>query len=416
MGVANMKNENISRDHRSGIVLFAVMGIILITSLLAATLAVVSVRNVDMTASYKGTVDALFAADAGLQYVKYQIMRDLSNGSLALTNPVETVSYSATTGYSFRTVHMLEQTADPELYRVAITGVVRHSRAVVEALFKRGSFADLGLFADETLETKAYSGIYTYDSRVTHMPTPEDSLGGGLIGANGEMITYQDTLIDGSFTLGSDGAGQDGSWRESPVGGSIIYGEPAISVDRVDPDPLGIWSGDLAEEFDYYSYDINNSNGSASPPIPANGWVRISNQETNTLSAGNYYIDQITLNNSATLDIDASSGPVTIYLTGSFEAKEGSIINIKGAPTDLTIYCNATGPKATIILKHEGGFKGLIYAPASSVQIRNSGDFYGVAWARNIDIKNAGEVYVDFALTHKYPNNTIHYISWKEIR
>jgi hypothetical protein len=399
---------------KQGIVLFAVLTTVAALALLAGTISILAVTDIRMAARFKRTVDALYSADAGSQYVKACIQAELRAGTLGLDRNVETVCYTAPTGMTFDTVNQLRRTADTNVFFFQVTGRAHDARCDVEVAFKRGSVFDLGLFGDEEVDTKAFGGIYVYDSGETPAPTPADSIGGATLASNGDFLTYQDTYIDGSFDLGADPSGTPARWRETPSGGSIITGEPAIPVDRIDPDPLGAQGGDLANDFLFYSVGSNNNNANAVPPISApQNRVLLNNGSSMLLPSGNYYVSEITIRNGARLDVDTTSGPVNIYLTGKLEAKEGSIINVTGLPPDLRIYSNSDDP---INIKHEGAFSGLIYAPYAYIGIRNTGDFYGVAWGRSLETKNSGEIYIDISLRNAFPNNKVKLLSWKELR
>ena len=150
------------------------------------------------------------------------------------------------------------------------------------------------------------------------------------------------------------------------------------------------------------------------PPItlPQNR-VNIGNGSTIHLPAGNYYISDLILKNGASMTLDATTGPVTLYITGQLEAKEGSSINMTGNPPDLRIYSNSSDP---IILKNDGDFKGVVYAPLAPIEVKNSGDFYGICWGSSLELKNSGNIYVDVSAMRRYLTDQIILLSWKEIR
>ena len=207
----------------------------------------------------------------------------------------------------------------------------------------------------------------------------------------------------------------DGTWTETPSGGSIITGESALQIDRIDPDPLGAVGGPLAAQFVYYSNPANNDNGTADPPViraPQNR-LSLGSGDSCTLTAGNYYLSDVDLKNGSTLIIDDSAGPVNIYLTGAFNAGQGSQILVTATPSQFALFSNST---RSINLTNSSSVGGLIYAPYASVIINNSGDFYGSCWARNVEIKNAGNFYMDLALLRRFLDNSIKLLSWKEVR
>ncbi len=387
-----------STGPRDGIILFAVLASITALALLAGTIAIIATADIRMAAAFKRAADAFYNTEAGVQYVKSRIEADLAANAISLGAPTIAVYYPAPTGMTFDAVHQLTQTANTNVYYYTVTGFEPPARCTVEVTFRRSSLFELGLFGDEQFETKAYGSIYMYDSRETTNPVPSDSIGGAVLASNGDFITKQDSFIDGSFELGAAADGTQGTWTETPTGGSDITGEPAVPTERIDPDPLGAIWGDLAADFAYYS---NNCN------------VRIKNGDTAILPSGNYYINDLIIDAGCTLDIQATNAPVNIYLTGQFDAKNGSFINTSAQPTGLRIFSNSTDD---ITLFNSGDFYGMIYAPYADIEIKNSGDFYGTAWGDTLTIKNSGEVYVDAALMDAFPGNKIRILSWKEVR
>jgi len=403
-------------EGRRGVVLLAVLAAFTALALLAGVVATLSIADIRASAHFKRAIEAFYAADGGVQYVKSLIQADLAGGTLTLQNPIETVNYTAPANMSFDPVSRLVRTANTNVYYFSVTGREVTSKCTIEVTFRRASMFEMMLFGDEEVDLKAYGNVYSYDSSRISNPTPADSTGDALVAGNEVFFSHQDTLIDGSFMLGEDLSGNPGAWGETPTGGSIINGEAAVPSERINPDPLGADGGSLAADFLYYSDDANNDNSMASPPIvsPQNRILLKSQQcPTVVLSSGNYYVSSITLGNGTTLQIDSSSGPVNIYLMGPMEAKEGSSINFAGDPTDFSIFSISTGD---IILKHSGSFKGVLYAPYADVQVRNSGDFYGICWGGSIALKNSGDVYLDLAARRKVPSNSIIIVSWKEAR
>jgi len=402
------------RKGERGIVLVVVVLMFSALALLAGLVFVVATTDLRITAHFKRAADALYAAEAGVRYVCMRIEQELAAGTLTLTNPVETVNYAAPTGLTFETVTELSRIFPTDHYYFRTVGRALHSKNTLEATFRRASVFEMALFGDDSVDLKAYGNIYTFDSAVTPNPTSSDSCGGALVGSNGELATGQDTYIDGSFVLGEDAAGTPGSWKETPQGGSIISGEPAVPSEWIDPDPLGAIGGALAQEFIYYSVATSNDNWSAAPAItPPQNSIRLGNGETMTLSYGNYYVSEIVLNNGAQLDIDSASGPVKIYLTGKLEAKTGSTINFNGLAANFSIFSNSTAP---VTLKHNGSFRGLLYAPYADVTIMNTADLYGIVRGKTLSVKNSGDIYLDVSLMRKYPSNQILLLAWKDVR
>ncbi|MBN1827610.1 MAG: hypothetical protein JW884_00490, partial [Deltaproteobacteria bacterium] len=201
----------------------------------------------------------------------------------------------------------------------------------------------------------------------------------------------------------------------------IINGTPGIDIPRVNPDPLGALdpTSTLGQKFQDV---ITNNDNNTVPGLTGNTSIDLGNGETMTLTAGDYFLTDIVLRNGSILEIDATGGPVNIYLSGTLdtedgelEAKNGSQINNQSLPTDFYIYSNSS---QSIILKHGSDLSGMVYAPNAPVEIRNSGDVYGLVWGKTIDIKNSGQYFFDIAFKDKFTSNNydINVASWKDTR
>jgi hypothetical protein len=391
-------------------VLFAVMATLAGLTLLAGTVFTVIATDIGITGNYKTGSEAFYQADAGSAYVRDRIGRALAAGTLVLDGQNKVVNIPPAAGYTFDPVTNLLCMGNTNIYMFRVTGRRQSSQATLEVTVRRKPLLAFGVFGNELIDGKATGKFMSYDARLTPNPTPADSTGEVDIGSNEDVTTYSGTLVDGNLVLGQDTAGIQGLWN-APGQGQIVTGEAELQMDRIDPDPLGAVSGSLAAEF--AAVAVSNNNALASPPIPANGRVRLGNGDTLTLTSGNYYLAELDLGNGASLVIDATAGPVNIYLTGAADLKNGSSVNITGMPTDLSLYANSS---AGVRLFNNGDFKGTVYAPLATVEIKNTGNFYGLAWGRVADIKNSGEIYVDMNTVYKRISNEIKLVNWKDVR
>jgi hypothetical protein len=380
---------------------------------IASTAYLVTRMDLKISGNYKDGAAAFNDADAGVQYVKSELENAIGAGTLAWgASSNLSVNISAPTGFQFDSVTSLRRLANTNAYLFAVTGRFRDARTTIEAIVYRVPFLEYGVFGNTVVDMKSNGSIYSYYSSEISTPVASDSDGRGDTASNAEIITHNGTRIDGTLALGETTSGDPAVWTST--GTPMISGEEGLEVNHIDPDPLGAIGGQVAAELTA-AVTINN-NGGVTPAITAPQYeINLGNGDTMTLTAGTYYVEDITLANSAILDVDASSGPVKIYLggNGSIEAKMGSTINITGAPTDFYIYSDTTG---SIILKNSGHLEGLIYAPYGRIEIKNSGDFFGVAWADEIDIKNSGELFVDRSLTDSLLSDKLAMSSWLNVR
>ena len=271
-----------------------------------------------------------------------------------------------------------------------------------------------GLFGNTLVEVKNSGQVKSYNS--TTDPNPSSSTGEGDICSNEQVTLRNSAYVDGNVVIGKDASGNQGTYTTQ--GTPTVTGNAPVNVDRVNPDPFGAIGGTLATAFTTYS--ASNDNGLAVPPISGNvislssggggggggrgrgGGGGGGGTSAMTLvgkeGGANYYVTGITLNNSCILNIDATNGPVNIYLAGKLEAKNGSQINVTGNPPDFIIYCNYSSQHTEINLKNSSDFKGAVYAPYGDILVHNSGTAYGMFWGKTIDIRNSGVVWFDTAL------------------
>lgn len=406
-------------------------GIVLVTGLLflavlmtlSTTSVVITSNDATISRNYNNAVQAFNNAEAGVQYAIGLIEDGLENGTftlpsnlgdtVAITDPstdtvpgtynfsLSVITKSAANGYTFTS------TGDGQPNPPAST-----AQAVIEATFERGSGLSYGVFGDQKVEIKNSTNIYSYDHNVTPSPTPLDSTGEADLGSNGHLEIKSNAYIDGDAALGDDGAGTDATIEIKT--GVTINGDSGVDVDRVDPDPLGVIGGEYESKFTEYS--SSNDNNLASPAISGTE-IYLDVGETMTLNGkaggANYYLTEINLKNSATLNIDASAGPVNIFLAGKFEAKVGSVINVSGAPSDFSVFSNSTD---NVEFKHGTTFKGFIYAPYAKVEMKNSAEVYGAIWGRDTEIKESATVYFDISLKDKIQSNDLSLVTWENVR
>jgi len=137
------------------------------------------------------------------------------------------------------------------------------------------------------------------------------------------------------------------------------------------------------------------------PPIPPAPNLSVANGATATLSAGTYYFNAITLGSGATLNI---TGPVVIYMTGTFHAQGGAMINATAAstrkPTDLLIFSSKAGQDAVKGYDGGGQFRGAIYAQGLGAEVEWSAGWtvYGSLIGDEIDLENGVQFHYDLAL------------------
>lgn len=388
-------------------------GVVLVTALLFMAIITIagtsayftSSNELQISGNYKRMKQSFYDSEAGVTYTLAVIENDLALGNITLTNATETITnYSAPTGYSFTPVTTLTQVS-ANTYSFQVTGNEGGSSATLEVVFERGSLLSYAVFGDAQLDLPSSLGVHSYDSGTTPNPTPSDTTNEADVGSNGAVFVDLNTEIDGNVILGNATDGTEAVLTE--IGTPIIHGS-IQDKDRQDPDPLGASGGDLANDFTNYA--ASNDNLSAGI---AGTSVNITSGDTVSMTTGNYYFTDVTVNSGATLDIDATGGPVNIYLSGPLSADFGSSVNITGLPANVTIYSDTA---ALIAFSHNNDFKGTIYAPYSDIFMMNQSDIYGSLWGASVFTYNSGDFYYDTSLKNKWMADTVTIVSWRDTR
>ncbi|MEW6327311.1 MAG: pilus assembly PilX N-terminal domain-containing protein [Thermodesulfobacteriota bacterium] len=403
--------------NEKGIALITALLFLMVLTVLGTTAVVISSTDIKIGGNYRLSKQAFYDAEAGIQYAIKNIENGLISESLILPSNLGdsvAVSYTVPDGFYFDSNITLTN-VDTNNYKFQVTGnAANNTSSTIEVVIKRETLLNYGIFGDDEIDMKNSGAAYSYDSSETPNPTPADSTGEADIGSNEHVITHNGTIVDGDIALGEDESGNDAVYEEhggSP--GPTVTGVEGVDVDRVNPDPLGIIGGDLATTFAAVS---SGSNDNAWGGIVGNT-INLGNGDTMTLrgkaGGANYYVTSIDLKKDSELIIDASDGPVNIYLTGSLDTHNDATINLNGLPPDFTIYSNST---AKIDFKHGSTFKGTVYAPYADIDMKNSSEVYGILWGKTVDIKNSGQFFFDTSLKDKFASNDISIVSWREVR
>lgn len=398
----NRRPKRYGSNSESGIVL--VMCVVMIGALcfIAGTTFVTLRPEIKGARYFRNERRAFYNAEAGVQYLVDSISRDLSAGALALTGEVESVSYTAPTGYEFDTITEITPLADAVTYTAVVTGRHMNSRAIIEVGFQRPLLLASGAFGNVDLQLQPNIELYSYDSRVTSSPTAANSTGKANAGSNKNITVRPGVVLDGVFVLGEDEFG----YPASPISGYENQ-----SIGRIDPDPLGADAGALDDAATYYSDPVHNDNSSVGI---TNNLLSIGSGETVTLTGGHYYFEDIAISSGGTLNIDGSTvDPIVIFLNGPMESKPNSaIITSTGAPTELFIFSTSN---QDVKLYPNNNFEGMIYAPEAYLDIHPNNTARGVFFAKDLLILPGAESFIDTATLGTFRAPYVEIVQWRHV-
>ncbi|MBA3029678.1 MAG: hypothetical protein FP816_12855 [Desulfobacteraceae bacterium] len=438
---------NFFDQNEKGIVLIIGLMFIALLSVLAATAYVISTQDSLISANYKYSEQAFNHAEAGVQYGITKLEIALKSGaSLPASGTLDIPGASAPSGFLFSLSPLTVE--GNNLYSFSSTGKAqKKASSEIKVGLRRLPVVPGGVFGDLNVDSKTHVQYYSYDSRVIPDPTPSDSTGQCDLASNGSIVLNAGTFVDGNVVLGNNRIA-DASYH--PFGAPVVAGKKGYYSGRLEPDPMNINSGDFQAEFD--SAALTNDNADITPSIPGREIVHpgcIVNLPGK--SGGSiYYLEKIDLSLSDTIMMDATSGPVVLYLRGSFTAKDASGIQIlsTGSVEDITIkmtedplnpisthqvflglynsstlnkfgrptdFVLITDSDAMLEFKDATEINGLVYAPHSIIFLQSSKPLHGAFMGKSIVCYDHSILYFDTALKDKYLSNDLSIVSWKKV-
>ena len=374
------------QNERGAALVIALMFLVIL-GLLGTTAVILTTTDTKIGSNYSASQKALFNADAGVNFAEKKIEASLAAGTFTLPTATgsanaTSLTYTTPAGFSF-TLSDIEMVG-PNSYSLTSTAPgPDNAQGQITVRLKRDSAINFAAFGDKKLDTKNGGTTLSYKSNSPNSTINDPGAASfqttheADVGSNDLLVTHNGASIDGSGVFGEK---VDGSATTNSIhGGTNFYGTTPVDAGRVDPDPLGVTSGG---EYDPSTYSASNDNlTQATPPIAAN---TISTNGTQTLTGkaggSNFYLTSVKLKNGATLAIDTTLGPVNIFLTGGFDAKNGSSITLSPNPLDATKFSIFSNSTSKIDFKHSSTFVGLVYAPYAPVDVKNSAAFYGAVW------------------------------------
>jgi hypothetical protein len=412
----------LTHNNEQGIALVISLMFLALLSILGTTAYVMTGTDLKIGRNYQASAESFFDAEAGVNFAEAGIESALNSGSITLPTTIggtATLTYTVPSGFSF-SLSPITLIAN-NTYSLTSTGNgPNNSQAQIVVRYSRASAINFAAFGDKKLDTKNGGTTLSFDSSSTD-PTKNDPLDPSFqttheadVGSNDWLVTHNGASIDGAGVLGEK---VDGSATTNSIhSGTTFYDTSPENVGRVDPDPLGV--NIVGGAFNPATYaPPYNDNLTGINPISmynsATQELEVPNNQKVTLTTGDFYFSKVELKNNAELEVNASGGEVRVFLTGPFDSKNSSRVDVIGNPTDFSIFSNSTDK---IDFKNGSEFKGFVYGPYADINVKNGGDVYGAIWGGNVDIKNSGTLYFDTAIRNKFLSNNLSKVSWCDVR
>lgn len=256
--------------------------------------------------------------------------------------------------------------SSPETWELLATATVGKVSRQAGGLLVRQSqplFQD-GVFGRDTIQISGNAYTDSYDSSKGPYG-PSNRTNNGSARSNGNIA------LSGNATIGGDavpGPGQKVtlSGNASVTGSTAAAGSPATYA------PVTVPGG------------LTNL-----------GNLSLSGNKKRTLTAGSYLVSSVSITGNAQLIINASAGPVNLYVTGNISVAGNGIANGSGRPSNLMIFQSGS---PGIAFSGNTDFFGTIYAPQSPLAISGNGNMFGAFVASSLQNSGNGGIHFDQAL------------------
>ena len=133
------------------------------------------------------------------------------------------------------------------------------------------------------------------------------------------------------------------------------------------------------------------------PGLPSLGSISVSSGTRTIQGPGSFLATGIALSKTSTLYIDNSAGPVTLYVSGTISiASTSRVVTADPNPEKFAIY--VTNTSSVSLAGGSSVFRGVVYAPSSTVTVSNGGDFFGAFVGKAISLTGGAKVHYEESL------------------
>ncbi|MBA2539734.1 MAG: hypothetical protein H0V17_08885 [Deltaproteobacteria bacterium] len=251
--------------------------------------------------------------------------------------------------------------------------------------FDYGAFAkqcDL-TFGGGAVTDSYNSALGTYATTVTNT--------GGNIGTNGTSnscvkLNGSSTDINGNIDIGPGG---NTSTTIQTTGGATFDSATVLTT------PLSLPSVIIPVVGTPQGPRSFNSNASLAPN-QTYGDVSVTAGATLTLSSGEYVMNSLKLTGNSILNLNITTGPVTIYIVADLDIAGGTVTNSSNQSTNLIFM---VGPGCATV-KLSGGAQSSFacYAPDSDITISGGGEIFGAVIGKTVKDVGGSLIHYDKAL------------------
>lgn len=404
-----------SRGRRGASMLLVTMVVTVIAMTTLALFQVVSSSQKAVKGS-RDTVNAQLVAEAGLAEAMLQLTR---GEGATLGSEDAPVAYGSAGFWVAETdlgggVHSLVATGIENGVGAQLELVVRE---VSSSFFSWAAFGDERMTMSSNAQVDSYNSSFgSYDSQdVNGSGSSSFALTNGNVGSNGNVRMDQNSKVWGDVVPGPEGSA-------TVLGNAVVTGSTTSASSEVEMPPIDL------------------------PTIPSSGDLTVAKNGSHAFGAGEHHIEdflissgaEVTVEGPATLvfdtfeigsgaelTVDATNGPVEIFVVGDFVMNSNTLIASETwTPSDIEINLlsdNVIDPGLEVDLDEvdfdsNAKLYGTIYAPSASIVINSNFELFGSLVARAVHLDSNARIHFDEALLDVSEDEEITFetVAWRQ--
>ena len=361
-------------------------------------------------------IHAAYVCQAGLSQAMYQLLRGQPGNVGTQANPQN---------WGTSSFWVEAQQVTPDITRLRASGREDLSgaseelvvRAVPDTIWRFGLFGREGLHMDSNARVDSYdSTLGDYASQATNGSGADLHAGSdGHVGSNRGLQLDANAQVWGNATPGP-------GHSTVLTGNAEVTGTTTPAVSQLEMPALNVPT--------YTSYGNLSVNG-AGVVIPSDnrtyGQVLIRSNRTLTLTGPSTIVmSSLRMEGGAQILVDATNGPVTIYVLDNFILDSNAVIRSNDyKPENVRINLlsdNVASPEIsvhidTVDFNSNSMIYGILFAPNARIVLDSYFTLYGSLMARSIDVDSNSTFHFDTDLINSTSNGAFTYetLSWREL-
>lgn len=456
----------IRKKKKLGISIVVVLLVLMIMTVLIMGIGGIGVNHLSLVNQNKYNARAFYVAESGLQRA-FLVLKD--NENWTGTSP-EFTDVSMPSGDGSYTVSVYNNRGGlsplaapngvmvpPGLIYVMSEGKYLNSTSTVAAVCRKSSVFQMAITTKDWIYFHGNIGVDAYDSRTSSSAPGVADVGTNNPGQNMIYLRGSALTVDGNLYVGPGGNPETSICK---TGHPTINGNECVLPKKIPMPDVEIPEGLPRMTFpEGMSYDVDtvnvaylrhssykrpmlasrqgkpkdtgrpdDSGGGGGPPTTeyelapgdytGQGYISLSSHETVTLTGpGTYVFDGIYVSGGGNIEVDASNGPVEVYLNGNmFVTGHGQTNGITNKndnpkPTDLLVY----GTDGTHYIGMHGTSDSnmAIYAPHTYTYMVGNCGLKGAIVSRYVSMYGTADFHYDVALKDLMSQSYLEILAWQ---